>query len=97
MLLKSVPREAWQEAGPAVALELVADVYRAARNGGHPASVLRGMIDGASDSRRSLAARRAALGRRRVGERWVLSAFADSEEDILSHCKWQRSQGRRAT
>ncbi len=97
LMLKSVPREAWQEAAPSVALELIADVYRAARNRSHPAAVLRGMIDGATDGKRSIADRRAALGRRRVGERWVLSAFADSEEDITGHCKWQRAQGRRAT
>jgi radical SAM superfamily enzyme YgiQ (UPF0313 family) len=94
MLLKSVPREAWQEAGPALAIELVADIYRAARGRRHPASVLLGMLDGLSDGRRSVADRRTALGRRRVGERWVLSAFAASEQDITDHCSWQRSLSR---
>ena len=55
------------------------------------------MVEGISDGRRSVADRRTALGRRRVGERWVLNAFAASEQDITDHCTWQRSLSRFTT
>ncbi len=91
LVLKSVPREAWEGAAPAFALELLADVYRAARDRRHPVALVRGIADGLADGRRSVADRRAALGRRRVGERWVLDAFARAEDDITDHCTWQRN------
>ena len=90
MLIKSVPRELWQEVGPAIVLELAADFYRAARERRHPTAILRGLIDGLADRSDLLEQRKTALGRRRVGERFVRQAFAESEDD-MGHCRWQRT------
>jgi radical SAM superfamily enzyme YgiQ (UPF0313 family) len=89
LLLKSLPREAWQETGPAIALELIADVYRAARHGRHPGSIALGLASGLLHRGEALAERPRALGRRRVGERYVREAFAAAERD-MAHCRWQR-------
>ena len=86
---KSLPREAWRRAGPAVVLELLADVYRAGRHGRHPAAVLEGLLRGLLDGRELLAERRRSLGRRRAGERYVERAFDAAEAD-MAHCRWQR-------
>ncbi len=85
----ALPREAWRRAAPAIALELVADVYRAARHRRHPAAVVTGLLDGLLQGRALLAHRRRSLGRRRAGERFVERAFDAAEAD-MAHCRWQR-------
>jgi radical SAM superfamily enzyme YgiQ (UPF0313 family) len=89
LVAKTLPREAWRRAGPRVALELLADVYRAGRHGRHPAEVVAGILRGLADHRELLAERRRALGRRRAGERFVERAFDAAEAD-MNHCRWQR-------
>lgn len=89
LLLKSVPRTAWAHAAPAVALDLVADVYRAARHGRRAVAVARGFLRGLRERSSSLSDRRRTLGRRRTGDRFVGHAFAAAEAD-MSHCRWQR-------
>jgi len=92
LALKSIPREAWREAGPALALELLADLVRAGRDRRHPGALLAGFVDGVRDSQQSLADRKTALGRRRVGEGFVRDAFEQSEQE-MAHCAWQRRLG----
>lgn len=92
LLLKSLPREAWQ-AAPALVAELGMDLVRARRHGRSRAAVVRGFVRGAADREAVLAERRRSLGRRRASEAWVLDAFADSEAD-MQHCSWQRALGR---
>ena len=89
MLLTSVPRESFEGARVTIALELLADIYRAAREGRHPFSVLRGFVEGVGHRKEALDRRKRVLGRRRVGERFVRDAFADAEAD-MAHCNWQR-------
>jgi len=89
LALKSIPRETWRQAWPAIALELAADVYRAAREQRHAPAVLRGFVDGLRAPARDLSDRKQALGRRRVGDAFVRKAFEVSEED-MAHCTWQR-------
>ena len=89
LVAKALPREAWRRAGLAVGLELMADVYRAARHGRHPAAVVAGLARGLADHRALLEERRRALGRRRAGQRFVERAF-DSAEADMNHCRWQR-------
>jgi radical SAM superfamily enzyme YgiQ (UPF0313 family) len=90
MLLTSMPRENWDRARGGIALELLADVYRALRDRRHPTATLQGFIEGLSARGSALELRKRQLGRRRVGERFVLDAFAESEADMASHCTWQR-------
>ncbi|MEE2827647.1 MAG: radical SAM protein [Myxococcota bacterium] len=89
MLLTSVPRESFEGARVTIALELLADIFRAAREGRHPLSVMRGFVEGVGHRKAALDRRKRVLGRRRVGERFVRDAFADSEAD-MAHCNWQR-------
>lgn len=91
LLLKSLPREAWQ-AAPALIAELGMDLVRAHRHGRSRSAVLRGFARGASDRDSILAERRRSLGRRRASPAWVLDAFAESEDD-MQHCSWQRALG----
>lgn len=90
MLLGSLPRAGWEQVPAGIVLELLADLFRAARSGGHPGATFRGFIEGIAQRGEVLAARRVRLGRRRVGDRFVGEAFAASEEDMAAHCTWQR-------
>jgi len=90
LLLKTMPRENWDEVGGGMALELLADIFRAVRDGRHPASTIRGFIEGVTERRDALDIRRRQLGRRRVGGRFVREAFVESEAEMASHCTWQR-------
>jgi radical SAM superfamily enzyme YgiQ (UPF0313 family) len=90
MLLTSMPRENWDQARSGMALELLADFYRALRDRRHPAATLQGFFEGIAARGPALEQRKQKLGRRRVGERFVLDAFAESEADMASHCTWQR-------
>jgi len=93
MLVKSVPRESWASAGVPIGLELMADLWRAGRRGRSPAPLLRGFMDGAREARATMGDRRKTLGRRRVGADWVDEAFADFEQEMATHCRWQRTLG----
>ena len=95
MLLRSMPREAWQDAAAPIAAELIGDLYRAGRDGGSPIGVFRGFVTGATEASATIAERRRTLGKRRVGPGWVGEAFAASEAD-MAHCWWQRVQQRLA-
>ena len=96
MLLRSVPREAWRDAAAPIAAELLADLYRAGRDGASPAGVLRGFVGAATTASDTIDQRRRTLGKRRVGPDWVADAFAASEAD-MTHCWWQRVQQRLAS
>ncbi len=93
LLLKSLPREAWSSAAPAVLAELGMDLVRARRHGRSRTALLRGWVRGARERTPTLEERRRSLGRRRASEAWVLDAFAESEAD-MKHCTWQRALGR---
>ena len=95
MLLKTLPRETWQDAAAPIALELAADLWRGTRRGRSPAGLLRGFIGGAASSSQTLEARKSTLGRRRVGPDWVGEAFGEFEADMV-HCRWQRALQRLA-
>ncbi len=90
MLVKTLPREGWRHASGPIGLELAADLWRGARHGRSPAALLRGIVDGLGEARETLADRRRTLGRRRVGDEYVLGAFAGFERD-MRHCRWQRA------
>ncbi len=90
MILKSLPRENWESAAAPLALELAADLWRSARRGRSPASLVRGFVAGATNASRTLDERRRLLGRRRVGADWVGEAFDGFEQD-MRHCRWQRA------
>jgi len=90
MLLTSMPRENWDQARSGMALELLADCYRALRDRRHPAATLQGFAEGLASRSSALEQRKRQLGRRRVGERFVLAAFSESEAEMASHCSWQR-------
>ena len=97
MLVKSLPREAWAEAGLPVALELAADLWRGARREpGRVPGLVRGFIGAGLGAREMLDERRKTLGRRRVGPDWVGEAFAGFEDD-MAHCRWQRALRRLAS
>ena len=89
LLLRSVPRETLQEAAGHVVAEVMADLYRATRDGRHPEALLRGFVDGISEGRELLGERKKMLGRRRVGAEFVRETFRRAEAD-MSHCRWQR-------
>jgi len=91
MLLKTMPRENWDQVRTGMALELLADVYRAVRDRRHPAATIRGFFEGVIGRNAALDLRRRQHGRRRVGGRFVLDAFAESEAEMASHCTWQRT------
>jgi radical SAM superfamily enzyme YgiQ (UPF0313 family) len=90
LLLKSLPREAWSDSGPAVVAELAMDLVRARRHGRSRIAILRGFVDGVREREQTLGERRRSLGRRRASPDWVLGAFAEAEAD-MSHCSWQRA------
>jgi radical SAM superfamily enzyme YgiQ (UPF0313 family) len=73
LLLKSMPREVWERRGAGLLLGALAASLR----GGEPVAALRGWVDGVRAAGESVALRKAALGRRRVGPEFVLAALAD--------------------
>ncbi len=73
--LKSMPREAWEDAGPALVAELSRDLLSALVRGRHPGAMARGVADGVREARDVLVERRRVLGRRRVGAAYVRDAF----------------------
>jgi hypothetical protein len=88
-MLRSVPRESLQEALAPVFAEVMADLYRATRDGRDPQALLRGFVDGIAEGRELLDERKKMLGRRRVGSEFVRETFRRAEAD-MSHCRWQR-------
>jgi len=89
LMLRSVPRESLQEALAPVFAEVMADLYRATRDGRDPQALLRGFVDGIAEGRELLDERKKMLGRRRVGSEFVRETFRRAEAD-MSHCRWQR-------
>lgn len=88
LAIRSLPREAWGDAAPALLADLLADLARGARGGQHPAALLAGAVAGLRDARGFLEERRTTLGRRRVGPDYVRDVFVDSEASLTS--PWQR-------
>ncbi len=89
LLLRSMPREALQDVRPQLLAELIADLYRARRDGGRPTAMLRGFLQGLAGSKQAIAERRDFLGRRRVGAEFIRDSFRVFEQD-MRHCRWQR-------
>jgi anaerobic magnesium-protoporphyrin IX monomethyl ester cyclase len=79
--LKSVPRETWEDAGPALVAELSRDLLSAVVRNRHPVAMARGVADGVREARVLLAERRKVLGRRRVGPAYVRAAFDSTSSD----------------
>ena len=77
--LKSVPREAWRAAGPAMVAEVSRDLLGALIRRRHPVAMAQGLADGLGEARDVLDERRRVLGRRRVGAAYVLDALAAVE------------------
>ncbi len=88
MLLGAMPREAWAR-GPQMGLELLADLYRSARDGRRPGALLRGLLRGALSARPAVGRRPRS---RQADVQAVLEAFRASEQE-MSHCRWQQAQG----
>lgn len=88
LLVRAMPREALAAAGPAVALELAADLLRAVRRGDDAAAMLGGVLGELAGISGLREERRAVLGRRRIGPRRALELMTESER-VLGARRWQ--------